>query len=557
MLELSFDKRLANVSILEAYHLESDRLLKAWQWKSSLGESFPLVISLMGGTGTGKSTLFNSLAGQIISKVGHRRPSTLRAIILAPLEVERQLSECPLLNWKSEVGRGESQTQVVTHQRPQLSDSILIDTPDIDSVEISNRVNAENFFIISDVLILVTSQEKYGDLAGHEMTERARSWGKKTVFIMNKVSSDIAYDDFRSALKDREFQDEPIRIERLTSSPEFIPELMNRPEFSGLLAESADKGLDRNVRGAELERLRAETACALETLERSLGTELQRLTLVNNNIRGILSDVTREMQGELDRVVTEDLETHIRERLHELTAKYDFLFVPRKKLREAVKRVIDDISGWFHLLSHEPAKEDTARSAPMEDLAAVQRAANLRPLETAIAKFNQRVAEMLSSDSALDDLCRVAQSEVPRWDTKRIDELYHDAFPGVEKLLETEFKRFQDGLPVSDKVKLYGWSGIWAAFVIAMEIVVGGGFTLLDALLNTAILPSIPTLVLKARVASLLRDIGARVDSAHRGTLSAILEKQAQAYIDRFEGLAPPPAKLQDLRELRQTIAGN
>ncbi len=557
MLELSFDKRLANVSILEAYYLESDRLLKAWQWKSSLGESFPLVISLMGGTGTGKSTLFNSLAGQIISKVGHRRPSTLRAIILAPLEVERQLSECPLLNWKSEVGRGESQTQVVTHQQPQLSDSILIDTPDIDSVEISNRVNAENFFIISDVLILVTSQEKYGDLAGHEMTERARSWGKKTVFIMNKVSSDIAYDDFRRALKDRGFPDEPIRIERLPSSPEFIPELMNRPEFSGLLAESADKGLDRNVREAELERLRAETACALETLERSLGTELQRLTLVNNNIRGILSDVTREMQGELDRVVTQDLETHIRERLHELTAKYDFLFVPRKKLREAVKRVIDDISGWFNLLGHEPSEGDTARSAPIEDLAAVQRAANLRPLETAIAKFNQRVAEMLSSDSALDDLCRVAQSEVPRWDTKRIDELYHDAFPGVEKLLEQEFKRFQDGLPVSDKVKLYGWSGIWAAFVIAMEIVVGGGFTLLDALLNTAILPSIPTLVLKARVASLLRDIGARVDRAHRGTLSAILEKQAQAYIDRFEGLAPPRAKLQDLRELRQSIAGN
>jgi len=90
-----------------------------------------------------------------------------------------------------------------------------------------------------------------------------------------------------------------------------------------------------------------------------------------------------------------------------------------------------------------------------------------------------------------------------------------------------------------------------------MEIVVGGGFTLLDALLNTAILPSIPTLVLKARVASLLRDIGARVDRTHRRTLDTILEKQAQAYTDKFSGLAPSRAKLQDLRELRQSIAGN
>ena len=557
MLELSFDKRLASQSILEAHYLQSERLLKAWQWKSSLGESFPLVISLMGGTGTGKSTLFNSLAGQIISKVGHRRPSTLRAVILAPLEVERQLSDCPLLNSKSEVDRGESQTQVVTHQQPELSDAILVDTPDIDSVEISNRVNAENFFIISDVLIFVTSQEKYGDLAGHEMTERARRWGKKAIFIMNKVSSDIAYDDFRSALKARGFPDGPIRIERLPSSPEFIPELGNRPEFSWFLAESPAKRFDRNVREAELERLRAETTSSLETLDRSIGTELQRLTLINNKIRGILADVKLEMQRELDRVVTQDLETHIRERLHELTAKYDFLFVPRKKLREAVKRVIDDISGWFDLMSHGPSVRDTVRPAPMEDLVAVQRAANLRPLEAAVAKFNQQVAEMLSSDSTLDDLCRVAQSEVPRWGARRIHELYHEAFPGVEKLLETEFKRFQDGLPVSDKVKLYGWSGIWAVFVIAMEIVVGGGFTLLDALLNTAILPSIPTLVLKARVAGMLRDIGARVDRAHRGTLDTILEKQALAYTDTFSGLAPSRAKLEDLRELRRSVAGN
>jgi energy-coupling factor transporter ATP-binding protein EcfA2 len=557
MLELSFDKRLANRFILESQYLQSERLLKAWQWKSSLGESFPLVISLMGGTGTGKSTLFNSLAGQIISKVGHRRPSTLRAVVLAPLDVARQLSDCPLLNSESQVNHGHSQKQIVTHQQPELSGSILVDTPDIDSVEISNRINAENFFIISDILIFVTSQEKYGDLTGHEMTERARLWGKKTVFIMNKVSSDIAYDDFRSALKARGFSDEPIRVERLPSSPEFIPELRNRPEFSVFLGDAAVRGLDGNVRAAELERLRAKTASSLETLERSFETELQRVTLINKKIRGILADVTRDMQGELDRVVTQDVETHIRERLHQLTVKYDILFVPRKKLREAVKQVIDDISAWFNFLSHEPSEGDTVGPQPMADLAAVQWAANLKPLETTVAKLNQQVAQMLTSDSALEDLCRVAQSEVPRWDSKRIHELYHDSFPGVEKLLETEFKRFQDGLPVSDRVKLYGWSGVWAAFVIAMEIVVGGGFTLLDALLNTAILPSIPTLVLKARVASLLRDIGERVDRAHRRTLNAILEKQAQAYIDTFAGLLPSSSKLQDLRELRQSIAGN
>ena len=161
---------------------------------------------------------------------------------------------------------------------------------------------------------------------------------------------------------------------------------------------------------------------------------------------------------------------------------------------------------------------------------------------------------MLSSDPGLSDICQVALAEVPRWDDNKIHELYYDAFPGVEKLLEVEFKRFQDGLPVSDQVRLYGWSGVWAAFVIAMEIVVGGGFTLLDALLNTAILPSIPTLVLKARIAGLLRDIGERVDRAQRRTLEAILQKQAEMYMAKFAQLLPAPSKLDDLARLRESI---
>src|SRR5208283_2509080 len=96
MLELSFDKRLMHRSVLESKYLESERLFKAWAWKSSLEEPFPLLISLIGGTGTGKSTVFNSLAGQIISKVGHKRPSTLRAVIFTPQNALRQISECPL-----------------------------------------------------------------------------------------------------------------------------------------------------------------------------------------------------------------------------------------------------------------------------------------------------------------------------------------------------------------------------------------------------------------------------------------------------------------------------
>ena len=55
------------------------------------------------------------------------------------------ISDCPLLDSESQANHGHSQEQIVTHQQPELSDSILVDTPDIDSVEISNRMNAGEF----------------------------------------------------------------------------------------------------------------------------------------------------------------------------------------------------------------------------------------------------------------------------------------------------------------------------------------------------------------------------------------------------------------------------
>ena len=104
-----------------------------------------------------------------------------------------------------------------------------MDTPDFDSVELSNRAIADDFFIISDILVFITSQEKYADLAGHEMQTRARQWGKKAIFVMNKAVSDTAYNDFKSLIHALGYEAEPIRIERLEPSPDLIPGLRNRP----------------------------------------------------------------------------------------------------------------------------------------------------------------------------------------------------------------------------------------------------------------------------------------------------------------------------------------
>ncbi len=559
IIDVSFDSRLGSRLTLEACRLEAERLLQAWQWKSSLEPRFPLLVALMGGTGTGKSTLFNSLAGSSISEVGHRRPLTRNAVILAHEEAAPSLRKCPVVRIGMESqARGDAyEASIVTHRRAELAHMVPIDTPDIDSVEISNRVNAENFFIISDAILLVTSQEKYGDLAGHEMTQRASRWEKRTFFVMNKVQSEIAYDDFCKMVKQMGFTDDPVRIDRFDPPPDFITGVRKWPELSALFARDDSGDEADEIRRNELSLLRRASVESIATLEARLASESQRIASVNSAIARTVGEVADGMQRRVDALVTPDLEKRIRDRLQQLTVKYDILFVPRQKLRELVRSSIGTVLQWLGFASTEWLGGDKVDNDRASDLAAVRSAANLQPLESAVAGLDRRLAEMLSSDRDLDDLLSVARTDVPAWDERIIQQLYNETFPGVEQLLEAEFNHFRDGLPVTDRLKLYGWSTVWAACLVTAEIVVGGGFSLLDAVLNTAILPCIPSLVLKARVAGLLREIGERVDDEHRRTLNTVLEKRGQAYIQVFGELLPRDDVQENLRSLRMELLGS
>jgi hypothetical protein len=137
-----------------------------------------------------------------------------------------------------------------------------------------------------------------------------------------------------------------------------------------------------------------------------------------------------------------------------------------------------------------------------------------------------------------------------------IHSLYEGAFPGIEHLLEEEFTRFKDGLSLKDEFKLYGSYTAWALFIITAEVVMGGGFTLLDALLNTVIMPFIPKWLLNLKVLDVLREIGERVDRKHRQVLNNILSQQAELYMSEFSGLLPDLQQMAQIMDLRKSLAG-
>jgi 50S ribosome-binding GTPase len=117
-------------------------------------EQRPLVVAFFGGTGVGKSSLLNRLAGQTIARVGVERP-TSREISMyhhQSLHISCLPAEFPVE--KIRVGR---------HQDDDKREVLWIDMPDIDSTEEKNRTIVLEWLPHIDVLIYVVSPERYLD----------------------------------------------------------------------------------------------------------------------------------------------------------------------------------------------------------------------------------------------------------------------------------------------------------------------------------------------------------------------------------------------------------
>jgi hypothetical protein len=133
-----------------------------------------LIIMLMGGTGVGKSTLLNALAGGAIAHASFQRPTTRDPVVYYHESIQAQRLDPALQLCK-----------LAVHDRPALEQKILVDTPDLDSNDVSNREKLLKLLPVADIVLYVGSQEKYHDRLGWELFLEHRK-RRAFAFILNK-----------------------------------------------------------------------------------------------------------------------------------------------------------------------------------------------------------------------------------------------------------------------------------------------------------------------------------------------------------------------------------
>jgi GTP-binding protein EngB required for normal cell division len=122
------------------------------------------VVALAGGTGSGKSSLFNRLAGADFSTVGVTRPVTSEAHAC----VWGVSGSGPLLEWLGVPRRYRyARSSALDSGEQSMNGLVLLDMPDHDSVMGHATDLVDRLVGLSDLMIWVLDPQKYADAAVH------------------------------------------------------------------------------------------------------------------------------------------------------------------------------------------------------------------------------------------------------------------------------------------------------------------------------------------------------------------------------------------------------
>ncbi len=521
----------------------------------SYKERVPLVwIVFIGGTGTGKSTLFNRLCDHPVSLTGAERPKTAGSIAYAygNAPIDRRFP-IPYLNRVRTRNAGPTageagELMIFGHDRKTWSHLVFVDTPDLDSLRNENRRVAEDMYRLSDVVVFVTSQEKYADEVPSHFLERMVNDKRHFYILLNKVQDPSAKEAFTESLRALGIDIQADRIwpiyfasgdpyRALAAQGGFNSFLQTvEKELSGTSAMRIRTG-QRVHRAVELKE-KTERLIGLLEKEREAGRRWGR------QLERFFEMASAELIESETRRFDQRSREYIRSEVRKLFVRYDVLAKPRQIIREI-------ISTPFRLLGFGKANPEALHK---EVLFKARQRMDFSPIESAMENFNRFVFEALHSKDSASPLLRKLQEPGVILTESEIHDHIWNSQERLAEWLEQTFRSLSEGLPKRKRWGIYSTSILWGILIISFEAVLGGGFSVLNMVLDSALAPFLTRGTVELFAYGEIQKIAQEMANRYREGLLSALRSQKNRYRECLESLTTGQKTFSALRELQTEI---
>jgi len=501
-----------------------------------------LWVVFLGGTGTGKSTLFNALCGAALSETGVERPKTYGPILYAPkgcpVEEHFPLPGTELCKETCEDGGPKAaagsagRVVILEHARSEVSHLVLADTPDLDSIEIENRQTAEDFYLLSDAVIFVTSQEKYADEVPHRFLLRVLQ-GERPFFVLFNKAEEKMGEELPQA-KDRLWI-----IPYVTANP--LQVILQDPSFLEFkshveqeLASSRTEDLRAELLSERARKIRERTS----HLHALLQEEKREAAAWRTGLRERCDRICTRFIKEQEESFSQQSREFIQREIRKLFSKYDVLAKPRQLVREILLTPLRFIG---------VLREQDHRGS----LLRVRQRIDLMPVQTAVERFNAVVLKDLSPTDHRSPLFETMRRPGVALTVEEIRALVFQEQGRLEQWLENQFETLSQGIPWAKKWGIYSTSIVWGILIIAFEIVVGGGFSILDAALDSAIAPFVTKGAVELFAYHEIRKVAKELAQRYQDGLLSVMKVQERRYEACLDSLLPAEELVKQLSAAR------
>jgi energy-coupling factor transporter ATP-binding protein EcfA2 len=537
-----------------------EEVSKRWAVLQYEGPAPGIWIVFIGGTGTGKSTVFNTLCGLPLSRTGIERPKTRGPIAYAFRGVCREkgfpIPGVTVRKSLPEAAEGNRLTGrpgeilIVEHDRKEMAHWILVDTPDLDSLEREHRQMADDLYLLSDVVVFVTSQEKYADGVPYEFLQTVQKDRKPFFFILNKAGVEINPEEISAVLEAHGIRMPPDRFRLFSylssAPPEVLPE---GGDFQGFAA-----AFSRTLSPAAMPHvLKAERAQKAHVLRERLDRLLAGLQKEEEASEKWASELERHFQDSCEAFLRGQQEkfsvesrAYLQPEIRHLFAKYDLLARPRRM----VTRVLAAPLRLFGI-----GKRPDTRMARQEALARLREKVDLSPVNRMLDRFNRKVLEHLSPADPASPLALALRRPGILITEEEVKERVWKEQERLLAWLQETFEQLARGIPRHKEWGIYSTSVLWGVFILSLEAAIGGGLGILDAAVDSLLAPFVTKGAAELFAYGELQKIARDLAERYQKGLLAVMEEQRDRYRGSLGSLRTPEKTMAHLAELRKAVS--